>query len=194
MESALLEVGTRKQTENDEEQVGCRRAAVGVARLRRCCCGPVGVVSCSGAAVGVAAAVAAAGELFLWWVSQMTAGWGGRVGGCWVKFCLYNHQKTTSFNALKKKKIKFIEPAGSLGTGRFVRFTDWTAGSGGPIPVWSSFGLVTGPNRNRDRSAVQPVGPAGPVRFLKPWLLGALLGSLRPIEGHLAHLGLPWPT
>ena len=80
MESALLEVGTRKQTENDEEQVGCRRAAVGVARLRWCCCGPVGVVSCSGAAVGVAAAVAvavgvaAAGELFLLWVSQLTAG------------------------------------------------------------------------------------------------------------------------
>ncbi|WKA00228.1 hypothetical protein VitviT2T_018608 [Vitis vinifera] len=113
MESALLEVGTRKQTENDEEQVGCRRAAMGVARLRRCCCGPVGVMSCSGAAVGVAAAVAvavgvarlrrcccgpvdvvscsgaavgvaaavavavgvaAAGELFLLWVSQLTAG------------------------------------------------------------------------------------------------------------------------
>ena len=60
MESGLLEVGTRKQTENDEEQAGCRRAAVGVARLRRCCCGPVGVVSCSRAAVGVAVAVAVA--------------------------------------------------------------------------------------------------------------------------------------
>ena len=39
MESALLEVGTRKQTENDEEQVGCRRVVVGVASYRRCCCG-----------------------------------------------------------------------------------------------------------------------------------------------------------
>ena len=60
MERGLLEVGTRKQTENDEEQAGCRRAAVGVARLRRCYCGPVGVVSCSGAAVEVAAVVAVA--------------------------------------------------------------------------------------------------------------------------------------
>ena len=68
MESGLLEVGTRKQTENDAEQVGCRRAAMGVARLRRCCCGPVGVVSCSGAAVGVAVAVGvtAAEEPILW--------------------------------------------------------------------------------------------------------------------------------
>ena len=52
--------------------------AVGVARLRWCYCGPVGVVSCSEAAVGVAAAVAiavgvaAAGEPILW-VSQLTA-------------------------------------------------------------------------------------------------------------------------
>ena len=79
MESGLLELGKWKQTENDEEQASCRRAAVGVARLRRCCCGPVGVVSCSGAAVGVAVA----GEPILW-VTQLTAARGGGVGGCWV--------------------------------------------------------------------------------------------------------------
>ena len=36
---------------------------------------------------------------------------------------------------LKKKKIILIEPASSERTGRFIRFTGWTAGSGGPIPV-----------------------------------------------------------
>ena len=66
-------------------------AAVGVASHQRCCCGPVGVVSCSGAAVGIAAAVAvaieavvgvaAAGEPVVLWVSRLTAAQGGRVGG-----------------------------------------------------------------------------------------------------------------
>ena len=64
-------------------------AAVGVASRRRCCCGPVGVVSCSRAAVGVTIAVeavvgvAAAGEPIVLWVSQLTTARGGRVGGCW---------------------------------------------------------------------------------------------------------------
>ena len=68
-------------------------AAVGVASRCWCCCGLVGVVSCSGAAVGVAAAiavaveavvgVAAAGEPVVLWVSRLTAARGGRVGGCW---------------------------------------------------------------------------------------------------------------
>ena len=65
----------------------------------------------------------------------------------------------------QKIKLKSFELAGSLITGRFVRFTDWTAGSSGPIPVRSPSGLMTGPNRNGDRLVV---GPAGPVRFLKP--------------------------
>ena len=58
---------------------------------RRCCCGPVGVVSCSGATVGVTVAVAvaveavvgvaAAGVPVVLWVSQLTTTRGGRVGG-----------------------------------------------------------------------------------------------------------------
>ena len=68
----------------------------------------------------------------------------------------------------QKIKLKSFELAGSLITGRFVRFTGWTTGSSGPIPVRSPSGLMTGSNRNGDQPAVQPVGPAGPVRFLKP--------------------------
>ena len=62
-------------------------ATVGVTSHRRCCCGPVGVLSCSGAAVGVAAAVeavvgvAAAGGPIVLWVSRLTATRGGKVGG-----------------------------------------------------------------------------------------------------------------
>ena len=62
-------------------------------------------------------------------------------------------------NQIKNKK-KF-EPVFSLRTGRFVRFTDWIAGSSGLIPVRSPSGLMTGPNWNNDRLAVQPIRPAG---------------------------------
>ena len=55
----------------------------------------------------------------------------------------------------QKKKLKSFEPVFSLRTGRFVRFTGWTAGSSGPIPVRSPSGLMTEPNRNDDRLAVQ---------------------------------------
>ena len=47
----------------------------------------------------------------------------------------------------QKKKLKSFEPAGSLKTGWFVRFTGWTAGSSSPIPVQSPSGLMTEPER-----------------------------------------------
>ena len=68
----------------------------------------------------------------------------------------------------QKIKLKSFELAGSLIIDRFVGVTGWTAGSSGPIPVRSPSGLMTGPNRNDDQPAVQPVGSAGPVRVLKP--------------------------
>ena len=57
----------------------------------------------------------------------------------------------------QKKELKSFELVFSLRTDRFVQFTGWTAGSSGPIPIWSPSGLMTGPNRNDD----QPTGQTG---------------------------------
>ena len=76
----------------------------------------------------------------------------------------------------QKKKFKSFEPVFSLRTGRF---TGWTVGSSGPISVRSPSGLMTRPNRNGDRPAI---GPAGPVRFLKPCFWLYLLFNIRIID------------
>ena len=60
-----------------------------------------------------------------------------------------------------------IEPFGSIRTVRFDRVTGPTAGFGGSWPVLILNGLISRSDRNCDRSTVEPVGPAGPVRFLK---------------------------
>ena len=62
-----------------------------------------------------------------------------------------------------------IEPFGSIRTVRFDRVTGPTAGFGGSWPVLILNGLISRSDRNCDRSTVEPVGPAGPVRFLKHW-------------------------
>ena len=64
-----------------------------------------------------------------------------------------------------------IEPFGSIRTVRFDRVTGPTAGFGGSWPVLILNGLISRSDRNCDRSTVEPVGPAGPVRFFKHWFL-----------------------
>ena len=89
----------------------------------------------------------------------LTAARGGRVGGLEVSLVLiflYKQPKRRHLMLLKKK-LESFEPTGSLKIGRFVQFTGWTVSSSGPISVRFPSGLMTEPNRNGDRLAVQPV-------------------------------------
>ena len=106
----------------------------------------------------------------LWAIDKM-----GLLAACEPPTCCWNwgaagvglfwgHQNVVLM--LWKKKKKKFELSSLERTGWFVRFSSQTVGSPSSNPV-----QFTGPDWNCDRPTVGPIGPSGPVRFLKPWIL-----------------------
>ncbi len=78
---------------------------------------------------------------------------------------------------LPKKKYEILEiaePAHNRFNSNGLRFFQSNHRISGFSHFFKIFGFFKKPDRIKHRSLVQPVGSAGPVRFLKPWLIWTL--------------------